>query len=183
VAEIHENYKNYRGKDPSVGDDSRIYGVARSDIASMEEALCPPGLDPTERTEFVERSIDVTALPGMYNAENFGSVTDGEEVAVALMQQLDSRCKETLGHDSLWQTKRAHSLGSIKSADDLTKLAKNVRKAWESAWAAQEQRWATYLFERRYSRLSTSTCGMGSCPGFSRIPTSTTSGSLQPHVS
>ena len=83
----------------------------------------------------------------MYSTENYESVMSGEEIAISLLQQLDSRKKETHGHDGLWQTKRAHSLGYVKLADDLKKMAKEVRKAWESAWAAKLQCWTSYLFE------------------------------------
>lgn len=153
LIEIHADYAKYSGKDPSVGDNTRVYGIECSDVGPMEAALCPPGLDPAERSEFVERSLDVTALPGMYSVENYESVTSSEELAVSLLQQLDSSKRETLGHDGLWQTKRAHSLGYIKSTDDLQKVAKDVRKAWDNAWSAQKRRWSSYLFERRYSKL------------------------------
>jgi hypothetical protein len=153
LIELHADYAKYLGKDPSVGDNTWIYGIESSDVGSMEKALCPPGLDLMERSEFVERSLDVTALPGMYSAENYESVTSGEELAVSLLQQLDSRKRETLGHDSLWQTKRAHSLGYIKSADDLQKVAKEVCKAWDNAWQAQQRRWSSYLFKCHYPKL------------------------------
>jgi hypothetical protein len=127
--------------------------MERSDLKTLEEALCPPGLDSSERSQFVDRSLDVTALPGMYNAENYDNVSSGEELAASLLQQLDSQRKEALGHDGLWQTKRAHSLGHIKSADDLKKMSKNVRKAFDTAWEAQLERWSAFMFERRYSKL------------------------------
>ena len=153
LVETRETYAKFEGQDPSVGDANRIYGIDQSDIGPMELALSPLGLDSKECSQFVERSLDVTALPGMYSADNYDSVTSGEELAASLLQQMDSKRKETLGHDGLWQTKRAHSLGYIKSADDLKKMAKNVRKAWKSAWKAQLQRWSSYLYERRYPKL------------------------------
>jgi hypothetical protein len=132
--EIHAAYEKYPRENPLVGDDTRIYGIKYSDVECMEVALCPPGLHAEVHSQFVEQSLDVTTLPGMYSADNYESVLSGEEIAISLLQQFDSRKKETLGHDGLWQTKWAHSLGSIKSADDLKTIAKNVQKAWKSAF-------------------------------------------------
>lgn len=153
INEEKESYAENQGKDPSVGDDTRIYGVDRSDLEAVEKTLCPEGLDPAECVQFIERSLDVTALPGMYNADNSDRMSTGEELAVALLQQVDTTQKAKLGHDGLWQSKRAHSLGSIKSAEDLKKLSKNVRKAWKKAWKSTKRRWASFLYERRYPRV------------------------------
>jgi hypothetical protein len=133
LVEIHAAYNRFPGKDSSVGDDSCIYGIEQSNIVPIVEALCPPGLDPTECSKFVEQSLYVTALPGMYSAENYDSILSGKELPALLLQQLDSKKKEMLGHDRLWQTKLAHSLGYIKTADEQKKVAKNVWKAWDSA--------------------------------------------------
>lgn len=152
LEEISEAYEKHHGDDPSTGDETRIFGIETADADGMERALCPPGLDERDRVEFLNRSMDVAALPGTYMMEADDDVSTGEELAVSLLQQLDSKRKETTGHDSLWQTKRAHGLGTIKSATDLTSMIKNILKAWKTAWKAQQGRWRAFLYERRYPK-------------------------------
>lgn len=78
LEEIHDVYQRFSGEDPSVGDEKRIYGIECADVEPMEKALCPPGLDAQECSQFVKRSTDTTSLPGMCSAENCGEITIGE---------------------------------------------------------------------------------------------------------
>ena len=152
--ELEAFLERYEGEDPSVGDKERVHGILCDDEDKMDAALCPPGLPAANRMEFLELTQDVTALPGAYAAEggDYEGQAGAEEVTEALLTQLGTMTRSSRrgGTDGLWQSKRRHTLGGIKSKKELRRVALDVGKAWKEAWKAQVSRWTAYLLERGY---------------------------------
>lgn len=150
LEELHDDYLQ---KDLSMGNSACICGLSHNDTRTIEPALCPPGLDAQECTQLLDRSLDVTSLPGVCRVDNYGKVSSGEELAALLLQQLDSTRKSKVGHDTLLQTKQAHAMGHIKSSEDLLKTAKNVHKAWDTVWPATKNHWRAFVHEWQHTQI------------------------------
>jgi len=156
VSAYDESLRQWMGKDVSTGDQDRIQGILYTDEEKMHAALCPPGLTPGDQRDFIERSMDVLSLPGMYVAgtsDDDGGDTAGEDLAHAILDRMNGTASDggKGGHNATWQTKRAHALGRVKDSQSLGKIVVDVRKAWKEAILAQKSRWRLFLAKRGYT--------------------------------
>ena len=83
LKELYASHEKQQGEDPSSGDESRIHGIEIADSTPMEEELCPPGLDESDRIDFQNLSTDVASLPGTYVSDSTDLVSSGEELAIS----------------------------------------------------------------------------------------------------
>ena len=144
--------EKFQGDDPSVGKDDEIFGIGIADVKKLDRKLCPPDLCKEDRAKFLQLTPDITSLPGMYLSSSIDTSMEYEMVSISLAQG-SSRRGSTL-HDTMWRHKRKHSLGNVKTQDDLISMVEQVDKAGKMALGQFKDRVRAFMLARKYSKNS-----------------------------
>ena len=141
-----------QGEDPSIGKDDEVYGSNIADENKLNKKLCPPDLSREDRAKFLQLSPDITSLPGMYLSASIETSMEYEMVSISLAQSANR--KGSTPYDTMWRHKKKHSLGTIKSQEDLVAMVEQVDKAGKFALAQFKDRVRAFMLARRYSKNS-----------------------------
>ena len=144
--------ERFQGDDPSVGKDDEIYGENVADERKLNKVLCPPDLTKEDRVKFLQLTPDVTSLPGMYLSSSVDTSMEFEMVSLSLANNGSRR--NTALHDSFWRHKKKHSLGAVKTQEDLISMVEQVDKASKVALNQFKERVRSFMLYRHYSKSS-----------------------------
>jgi hypothetical protein len=124
---MEKKYHKYQHDDPSTGDAQRIYGMSINGL-KIDEAVVPDSMRRTDRGSMYSAAVDVTSLPGGWNSNKGVSeelFQKSQKIAQLTSTILAStnRTKGMEVQDTSWNSTIRHSLGRVKTREDLLELA------------------------------------------------------------
>jgi hypothetical protein len=117
------NHHQYQHDDPSTKDPQRIYGMSINGLA-IDKEVALNSMRRADRGSMYTAAVDVTSLPGGWNSNKGGSeelFQESQKIA-QLTSTILASTNNTKGleiQDTSWNSALRHSLGKIKSREDL----------------------------------------------------------------
>lgn len=141
------------GLDPSVGNKEQIYNVPHDNVDEMDILLCPPHMVASERENFLDTVLDITALPGMFRSGDGSNETtlDTDTATSIVATALGKRASVT---DVMWRSPSKNAMSKVKSKELLYDVITGVEKAGRIAFQQQEGRMRAIMYRCNYDRTS-----------------------------
>ena len=128
------------GPDTSAGNSQEVFGTSIQVEPEVLKTLCPKGVLAPVRKELMDSAVDVTSLPGKYNASK--QHTDGtlimDQFAEAVGEMTSSsgrRTGETRTRDTQWRLSGKNALDKIKTSEDLADATEEISSMMGTALA------------------------------------------------
>ena len=143
------------GPDPSVGDKERVYKHALNG-STIDVVVGPKDLSSKDAADLFDCAADITAINGKsasHGKLDVGGDDDEHQRSTEMAASLLSTAlgKRATYTDSLWQSRRRHALGQVKTFDDLLEFCQGVSDQEVSAFEREGQQLHQFLARRRFS--------------------------------
>jgi hypothetical protein len=148
------NYHRFQHDDISTGDSQKIYGMS-IDGLTIDEALAPDSMRDKDRGAMYTAAVDVTSLPGGWNSNKGVSeemFQESQKIAQLTSTILAStnKIKGMEIQDTSWNTTSRHSLGRVKSREDLFEFVKKLGKSKKAAFKQETSLIQQFMYRRHY---------------------------------
>jgi hypothetical protein len=149
------NYHKFQHDDPSTGDSQRIYGMSVNGVA-IDKDVAPNRMRRADRGAMYTAAVDVTSLPGGWNSNKGVSEELFQETQkmAQLTQTIMASTNKLQGmeiQDTSWNSTIRHSLGKVKSREDLFEFVKKLRKSKKAAFKQELNLIQHFMYHRHYS--------------------------------
>jgi hypothetical protein len=122
----------------------------------IDKEVAPNSMRRVDRGSMYTAAVDVTSLPGGWNSNKGGSeelFQESQKIA-QLTSTILASTNNTKGmeiQDTSWNSALRHSLGKIKSREDLFEFVRKLRKSEKAAFRQQGNLIQHLLYQRHYS--------------------------------
>jgi hypothetical protein len=137
-----EDQRKFQSDNPSTRDPKRIYRMPING-QKINSAIFPENMKKLDRSVMYIATVDVASLPGEWHQTKGVSeelVTETQKMAqlTSTILQSSGKLKQLEAQDTTWNATMRHSLGKIKSRDDVFAFMKKLRKSKKSAFQQQD---------------------------------------------
>jgi hypothetical protein len=149
------NQYGFQSDDPSTGDPKRIYGMPING-QKIDSAISSNKMKKSDRSFMYTAAVDVASLPGGWHqtkgvSEELFTETQKMAQLTSTILQAAGKLKHTEIQDTTWNSTIRHSLGKIKSRDDVFASMKKLRNSKKSAFQQQDNLIEHFLYRCHYS--------------------------------
>lgn len=150
-----DNFHKFQHEDPSTGDTQRVYGMSINGL-KIDEAVAPNSMRRSEHGSMYTAAVDVTSLPGGWNSNKGVSeemFQESQKIAQLTSTILAStnKLKGMEVNDTSWNSTIRHSLGRVRTREDLFEFVRKLRKSKKAAFRQEGNLIQHYLYQRHYS--------------------------------